>query len=177
MAKLEQRKEYARTAPPFSVQDPETGRPLPDFTVLDPRGLLDIPWKDVTTYKDSANISKGDPITIGAAANAALGRLYEEFGVTGLPTTWGQLMGSVAYCTELSHACSYERISKKDDAEWFAAVVKVANKYNPELTQAIIAYNSKDIKKLRQFFVANIGFEFCSQHFDPLAGWDSFPDQ
>jgi hypothetical protein len=166
--KIVQRKRDKKVLPLPDLQNPQS--------VLDPRKLLDIPWLDVTVLKHSSNSSKDDPIVIGPDATAALERLYLEFGITGMPDTWGQVMGSVSYCTELNSACNYPRYGKKDDEEWFSAVLKVAHKYNPDLVDSIVAYHDRDIKKLRELFIANIGFAGCSKHFDPDLNWDSFPD-
>jgi hypothetical protein len=149
----------------------------PNFKILDPEGFFEIPWKDVTCFRDSANASKEDPIAFGQAGTAAVLRMYGEFGVTGWPQTWGQLMGSVAYCTELSAACNYPRINADDDATWFRAVLKVANEYSPELVPAIEAYHEKDLAALKSIFAESIGLEACSRHFDPMTGWDSKPNE
>lgn len=149
---------------------------MPDFKSLDPRGLFDIPWKDVNVFLDgAANPSKANLIYLEPNALAAVKRLYTEYGVTGLPTTWGQFMGSIAYCTELHSACCYEKMGAVADEEWFSAVLKVAKKYTPELVPVINAYNVKDMELLKSLFLAEIGFEKCSWHFDSMIGWVSIP--
>jgi hypothetical protein len=149
---------------------------IPDFASLDPKGLFDIPWKDVSVFLDgAANPSKENLIYLGPDALVAMKRLYAEYGVTGLPTTWGQFMGSISYCTELQAACGYERMGAVADAEWFAAVIKVAKRYSPELVPAINALDVKNMEGLRKYFIEEIGFEKCSWHFDSMIGWVSFP--
>jgi hypothetical protein len=135
------------------------------------RDLFNLPWEDVFRHSESANNSLTDLIELGPLATRALGRLYAEFGVSGTPTNWGQLMGSFCYCKEVNNACNRPYFGDEDSAIMFRAVIKTARDYSPELVDSYFAYREKRVDDLRELFTKNLGLQACFDYFDQDEGW------
>lgn len=127
--------------------------------------------------RPDAGPMNSDPVELTHEFEAALFRLYEEFGVPRCtPRTLGELLGGLSYCNVLFEDNSYPRINAKEDAEWLVAADMMLEKYSPELMPAVAAYRAGDKAALEQFGQEFLTPETLSWHYvQAYGGWAGEP--
>lgn len=139
----------------------------------DPRGLFEIPFNDIARISDSANTGNSDPVLLGDKAQRALAALFQEFGLFGLPETWGQLMGAVWYCRAVYSQITKIKTNPADDALFEEIGLNLYRKYRPELVESVIAYRLGDLPELKRIHEERLTWPVLSSHFHQSSGWTS----
>lgn len=134
-----------------------------------------IPFSDVYRYSDSENATNADPVTLGHAAERAVIALFAEFGVVGLPETWGELLGAIRYCMLLSAQTNKIPTNPDDDALCDSIGLRLIEQHFPELTESVVAYRVRDFATLQRISAQRLTLKVMSAHFDQKTGWVSAP--
>jgi len=141
--------------------------------------LFDLPADGYVRYAPEAGAepSNADVVELRPEFEAALFRLYAEFGVPlRAPATFGELMGAHSYCTVLFNDNAYPRINPEDDAMWLAAADDTLTKYSPELLPAVRAYRAGDKAELERFGREFLTPRTLSWHYvEAYKGWAGDP--
>jgi len=143
------------------------------LSMFDPQGLLNIPFDDILQGVDTANESPSDPILLGPKATAAVKRLYAEFGITSMPATIGELMGSIWYCKGLQSfaigsPAGASELSKTLERE---STLSTLEEYAPELVEAVIAIRANDKDALKEIHEKWFPLSRMARHYNPDKGW------
>lgn len=143
------------------------------LSMFDPQGLLNIPFEDITQGVDTANESPSDPILLGPKATAAIKRLYAEFGITSMPATIGELLGSFWYCKTLQSFAigSPAGVSEQGKKLEHEATLSTFEEYAPELLESVIAARAKDKDALKEIHEKWLPLSRMARHYDPEKGW------
>lgn len=112
--------------------------------------VLYLPYDDITRVHETEEPGLSDKIVMGNKAEAAIKEMYRQFGIEGMPETWGELIGSVNYCMHLNRYAKWSDCKTEDDKLMFKACQSVAEEYTPDLVPSFDAYVAKDFDELRR---------------------------
>lgn len=137
----------------------------------DPSELFNIPYADIAQYLDSANDSLSDPVVAGPQATLALKRLFNEYGIAGMPETMGQLLGALWYCKMLDSSKGSPTLGPADVELWNQSVDETFKKHYPELLEPLQAARARDLETLTRVVRERMSFQEMERHYQPEMGW------